>query len=47
MKIANDARVTTVASQGVTGTWLIDPQDFTVGGLATDNISGPLSRRCW
>ncbi|MDO9484043.1 MAG: filamentous hemagglutinin N-terminal domain-containing protein, partial [Hydrogenophaga sp.] len=40
VKIANDARITTFASQGVTGTWLIDPHDFIVGGLATDNISG-------
>ncbi len=25
---------------GLTGTWLIDPQDFTIGSGATDNISG-------
>ncbi|MCP6396164.1 hypothetical protein NL441_25645, partial [Klebsiella pneumoniae] len=25
---------------GQTGTWLIDPQDFNVGGDSTDNISG-------
>ena len=40
VKVQNSARVTTVAAQGKTGTWLIDPQDFTIGSLATDNISG-------
>ncbi|MGZ8361369.1 MAG: filamentous hemagglutinin N-terminal domain-containing protein, partial [Allosphingosinicella sp.] len=36
--IADSARVTTAAPAGITGTWLIDPQDFTVG--AGGNISG-------
>ena len=31
VKVADDARITTLASAGKTGTWLIDPQDFTVG----------------
>ncbi len=31
VKVADDARITTVASAGKTGTWLIDPQDFTIG----------------
>lgn len=30
VKVANDARVTTLANAGKTGTWLIDPFDFTV-----------------
>ena len=40
VKVQDGALVTTVAAQGKTGTWLIDPQDFTIGSLATDNISG-------
>ena len=39
VNIANDAKVTTAAPMGLTGTWLIDPQDFTIGGRQ-DNISG-------
>ena len=38
--IANDAKVSTEAPTGRTGHWLIDPQDFTIGSGATDNISG-------
>lgn len=38
--VQDSARITTAAAQGLTGTWLIDPQDFTIGGGATDNISG-------
>jgi len=38
--IASDAKVSTAAPTGLTGTWLIDPQDFTIGSVATDNISG-------
>ncbi|MCJ7798585.1 MAG: filamentous hemagglutinin N-terminal domain-containing protein, partial [Polaromonas sp.] len=40
VKIANDLKVTTAAPTGLTGTWLIDPQDFVVGSGATDNIAG-------
>jgi filamentous hemagglutinin family protein len=40
VKIRADAFVTTAATLGNTGTWLIDPQDFTIGGGANDNISG-------
>jgi filamentous hemagglutinin family protein len=40
VNVANNAIVTTQAAQGKTGTWLIDPQDFTIGSGATDNISG-------
>ncbi len=40
VKIASGAKVTTAAAQGLTGSWLIDPQDFTIGSGATDNITG-------
>mgnify|MGYP006185356625 CR=1 FL=1 len=40
VKIARGVKVTTEAPQGKTGTWLIDPQDFTIGSGATDNITG-------
>ena len=36
--IADQAKISTAAPLGVTGTWLIDPQDFTIG--AGGNISG-------
>jgi len=38
VNIADGARVSTLAPAGVTGTWLIDPQDFIIG--AGGNISG-------
>ena len=41
VKIADDAKVTTLASSGKTGTWLIDPTDFTIAsGSATQTDSG-------
>jgi filamentous hemagglutinin family protein len=40
VNIASNARVTTVAPMGRTGTWLIDPQDFTIGSAPGDNITG-------
>jgi filamentous hemagglutinin family protein len=40
VKIADGVKIDTSASRGAAGQWLIDPQDFTVGGNATDNISG-------
>ncbi|MET0809046.1 MAG: YDG domain-containing protein, partial [Pseudoxanthomonas sp.] len=33
-------RVSTASSSGRTGTWLIDPQDFTIGSAPGDNIAG-------
>lgn len=34
------ANVTTAAARGKTGTWLIDPLDFTIGSDPGDNMSG-------
>ena len=39
VNIANGAKLTTAAPMGLTGTWRIDPQDFTIS--AAGNISGP------
>jgi filamentous hemagglutinin family protein len=39
VKIANEAKVSTAAAAGRTGTWLIDPQDYTVAASGGD-ISG-------
>lgn len=38
VNIKSDARITTAAARGLTGNWLIDPQDFIIG--AGGNISG-------
>lgn len=38
VNVANDAKITTAAPMGLTGTWRIDPQDFTIA--AGGNISG-------
>jgi filamentous hemagglutinin family protein len=40
VKIASDVKVTTAATRGQTGTWLIDPLDFTIGSEVGDNIAG-------
>ncbi|MDO8654113.1 MAG: YDG domain-containing protein [Undibacterium sp.] len=41
VKIADGARVTTAAQHGLTGTWLIDPVDFTIApGSAAQTGSG-------
>ena len=36
VKIANDAKMTTAATAGKTGTWLIDPVDFTIATTGGD-----------
>ncbi|MBN1662160.1 MAG: filamentous hemagglutinin N-terminal domain-containing protein [Deltaproteobacteria bacterium] len=36
IKVADDAKVTTAAPGGTTGTWLIDPYDFTVAAIGGD-----------
>ncbi|MDB5769829.1 MAG: putative heme-hemopexin-binding/utilization protein, partial [Burkholderia sp.] len=38
--VQSGARVTTAAPAGKTGTFLIDPEDFTVGSGSSDNITG-------
>ncbi|CAL62007.1 Conserved hypothetical protein, filamentous haemagglutinin-like [Herminiimonas arsenicoxydans] len=43
VKVANDARITTLATDGNTGTWLIDPTDFTIvagSGASTGSSIG-------
>ncbi|HEX2544843.1 MAG TPA: filamentous hemagglutinin N-terminal domain-containing protein, partial [Ramlibacter sp.] len=41
VRVHDGAKVTTAAALGKTGEWLIDPEDFTIGSAAGDNISGP------
>ena len=36
VEVANDAKVSTLARMGKTGTWLIDPPDFTIAGSGGD-----------
>ncbi|MDB5963954.1 MAG: hypothetical protein JWQ72_454, partial [Polaromonas sp.] len=40
VNVASGTRITTASAQGATGTWLIDPQDFIVGSVLGDNITG-------
>jgi filamentous hemagglutinin family protein len=40
VRIHAAANVTTAAPLGRTGDWLVDPEDFTIGSGANDNISG-------
>jgi MBG domain (YGX type) len=43
VKVANDAKVTTVASPGQYGLWLIDPQNYTVAASGGDITGATLS----
>ena len=36
VEVSNDAKVTTLASNGLTGSWLIDPQDYTIAASGGD-----------
>ena len=40
VRVQDGAHLSTSAPFGHTGEWLVDPQDFTIGSGATDNISG-------
>jgi len=41
--IASDAEVTTLASNGITGNWLVDPVDFTIAASGGDMTGAQLS----
>jgi filamentous hemagglutinin family protein len=43
VSVANNARVTTQAPQGLVGSWLVDPQDFTVAASGGDITGASLS----
>ncbi len=43
VKVANDAKVTTAAPKGLYGSWLVDPQDFTVASTGGDITGAALS----
>jgi filamentous hemagglutinin family protein len=43
VEVANDAKVTTAASKGLFGTWLIDPTDLTVAPSGRDITGAALS----
>ena len=43
LSIAESARLNTLATQGKTGTWLIDPQDFTIAASGGDITGTALS----
>jgi filamentous hemagglutinin family protein len=44
VEVSNDATVTTAASKGLTGSWLIDPEDFTVAPSGGDITGAALSK---
>jgi filamentous hemagglutinin family protein len=41
--IANDARVTTLAANGLNGSWLIDPVDYTIAATGGDQTGAQLA----
>jgi len=43
LKIASDTKITTAASMGLAGTWLIDPYDFTIAATGGDITGGALT----
>jgi trimeric autotransporter adhesin len=43
VKVADGARITTLAANGDNGTWLIDPQDFTIAASGGDMTGASLS----
>ncbi len=44
VKVGNDAAITTLAPYGKTGTWLIDPTDYTIGvDITGGNLSSQLN----
>jgi hypothetical protein len=47
VSVADNARVTTAAPKGLTGSWMVDPQDFTVaasgGDITGSSLSGELA----
>ena len=44
VEVANEAKVTTASSTGLTGSWLIDPEDFTVAASGGDITGAALSK---
>jgi filamentous hemagglutinin family protein len=43
VEVANSAKVTTAAAHGLTGSWLVDPQDFVVAASGGDMTGAALS----
>jgi filamentous hemagglutinin family protein len=43
VSVADSARITTAAPQGLTGSWMVDPQDFTVAASGGDITGATLS----
>jgi len=43
VEVANSAKITTLSSSGLTGSWLIDPNDFTVAASGGDITGAALS----
>ena len=47
VEVANDARITTAAATGLTGSWLVDPQDFTIAPSGGDITGRDALQRTW